>query len=67
MDSARKWSRVSSILATNGRRHGQITIQTPNPKDRLFLKIDLAAGVYLSEVPSSSRFLFRVVKQFCRF
>ncbi len=33
----------------------QITIKTPNPKCRLFLKIlpakDLAAGVYLSEAP----------------
>ncbi len=50
----------------------QITIKTPNPKGRLFfLKIDLlrnlAAGVYLSEAPSPLRFLFGVVKQFCRF
>ncbi len=35
-------------------------------------KIDLykdfyAAGVYLSEAPSLPRFLFGVVKQFCRF
>ncbi len=34
----------------------QITIKTPNPKGRLFLKIDLqwnlAAGFYLSEAPS---------------
>ncbi len=48
----------------------QITIKTPNPKGRLFLKIDLerdlAAGVYLSEAPSPPRFLFGVVKQFCR-
>jgi hypothetical protein len=33
----------------------QITIKTPNPKCRLFLKIDLerelAAGVYVSEAP----------------
>jgi hypothetical protein len=27
----------------------------------------LAAGVYLSEAPSPPRFLFGVVKQFCRF
>jgi hypothetical protein len=37
----------------------------------VFLKIDqlryLAAGVYLSEAPSPSRFLVAVVKQFCRF
>ncbi len=39
----------------------------PNPKCRLFWKIDLAAGVYLSEALSPPRFLFRVVKQFCRF
>jgi hypothetical protein len=49
----------------------QITIKTPNPKGRLFLKInmerDLAADVYLSEAPSPPRFLFGVVKQFCRF
>jgi hypothetical protein len=40
----------------------QITIKKPNPKGRLFLKIDLerdlAAGVYLSEAPSPSSFLF---------
>jgi hypothetical protein len=34
----------------------QISIKTPNPKGRLFFKIDLlrdlAAGVYLSEAPS---------------
>ena len=33
----------------------QISLKTPNPKCRLFLKIDqeryLAAGVYLSEAP----------------
>ncbi len=44
---------------------------TPNPNGRLFFKIDLqrdlAAGVYLSEAPSPPRFLFGVVKQFCRF
>jgi len=42
--------------------------KTPNPKCRLFLKIDqywyLAAGVYLSEAPYPPRFLFGVVKQF---
>jgi hypothetical protein len=36
-------------------RMDQMTIKTPNPKFRLFLKIDLerdlAAGVYLSEAP----------------
>jgi hypothetical protein len=44
----------------------QITVKTPNPKGSLFLKIDLY-GVYLSEAPSPPRFLFGVVKQFCRF
>jgi hypothetical protein len=36
----------------------QITIKTPNPKCRLFLKkvLDLAAGVYLCEAPSPPRF-----------
>jgi hypothetical protein len=29
----------------------QISIKTPNPKCRLFLKIDLTAGVYMSDVP----------------
>ncbi len=47
----------------------QISLKTPNPKCRLFLKIDqeryLAAGVYLSEAPPSHpRFLFGVVKHF---
>jgi hypothetical protein len=46
----------------------QITIKTPNPKGRLFFKIDLewdlAAGVYLYETPFSPGFLFGVVKQF---
>jgi hypothetical protein len=41
----------------------QISIKTPNPKCRLFLKIEqlryLAAGVYLSEAPFPPRFLFR--------
>ncbi len=37
-----------------------ISIKTPNPKCWLFLKIYLAAGVYLPEAPG-------VVKQFCRF
>ncbi len=36
----------------------QITVKTPNPNGRLFVKIylyrDLAAGVYLSEAPSPS-------------
>jgi hypothetical protein len=49
----------------------QLTIKTPNPKGRLFLKIDLlwdlAAGVYPSEAPSPPRFLFGVVKQLCGF
>ncbi len=44
---------------------------TKPPKDGIFSKIgmerDLAAGVYLSEAPSPPRFLFGVVKQFCRF
>jgi hypothetical protein len=42
---------LSSILLMD-----QISIKTPNPKSRLFLKIyqrrDLAAGEYLSEAPS---------------
>jgi hypothetical protein len=29
--------------------------------------MDLVEGVYLSEAPSPPRFLFGVVKQFCRF
>jgi hypothetical protein len=48
----------------------QITIKISNPKCRLFLLDllrDLEAGVYLSEAPSPPRFLFGVVKQFCRF
>jgi hypothetical protein len=49
----------------------QIALKKPNPKCRLFLKIDLyrdlAACVYLSEAPSPLRFLFGVVKQFFRF
>jgi hypothetical protein len=48
----------------------QITTKTPNPKGRLFWKIDLlrdfAAGVYLSPPPLLD-FCFGVVKQFCRF
>ncbi len=44
----------------------QISIKKPNTEWRLFLEIDqqryLAAGVYLSEVPSPPRFLFGVVK-----
>ncbi len=43
------WSKNNVLLMD------QITIKTPNPKCRLFLKIDLkrdlAAGVYLSEAP----------------
>ncbi len=50
---------------------GKISIQNPNPKCLAFLKIYqqryLAAGVYPSEAPSPPRFLFGVVKQFCRF
>ncbi len=46
----------------------QISIKTPNPKCRLFLKIDqyrgLAAGVW---GPLPAKVLFGVVKQFCRF
>jgi hypothetical protein len=42
----------------------QISIKTPNPKYRLFLKIYqhryFAAGVYLSEASSPPRFLFGV-------
>jgi hypothetical protein len=49
----------------------QITIKTSNPEGRIFLKNDLerdlAEGDYLSEAPSPPRFLFGVVKQFCRF
>jgi hypothetical protein len=49
----------------------QITLKTPNPKVRLFLKIDLyrdlAAGVNLSEASSPPRFLFGAASQFCRF
>jgi hypothetical protein len=47
----------------------RIALKTPNPKCRLFLKIEgyLAACVYLSEAPSPPRFLLGVVKQFCRF
>jgi hypothetical protein len=41
----------------------KITIKTPNPKGRLFIKIglqrDLAEGVYLSEAPSPPRFFVR--------
>ncbi len=44
-----------------------LSVKTPNPKGRLFLKIepkrDLAGGVYLSEAPSPPRFLFGMVKQ----
>ncbi len=45
----------------------QISIKTPNPKCRLFLKLNSikATAVYLSEAPSPPRFLFGVVKQFC--
>ncbi len=46
----------------------QIIIKTTGPKGPLFLKIylkrDLAAGVYLPEAPSPPWFLFGVVKQF---
>jgi hypothetical protein len=49
----------------------QKALKTPNPKCRLFLKIDLsrdlAACIYKSEAHSPPRFLFGVVKQFCRF
>jgi hypothetical protein len=49
----------------------QISIKTPNPKGRLFVKLylyrDLAAGVYLSEAPSRPWFLFKVIKQFSGF
>jgi hypothetical protein len=49
----------------------QITIKTPIPKGRLFLKTALlrylAAGVYLSEAPSPPRFLVGLVMQICRF
>jgi hypothetical protein len=44
----------------------QITLKTPNPKCRFFLKIDLygdlAAGVYLTEAPSPPRSMFGVIK-----
>jgi hypothetical protein len=44
----------------------QIIIKTPNTK--VYLKRDLTAGLYLSEAPLPSyRFLFGVVKQFCKF
>jgi hypothetical protein len=49
----------------------QIALKTPNPNCRLFFKIylerDLAACVYKPDAPSPPRFLFGVVKQFCRF
>ncbi len=43
----------------------QIIIKTPNPKDRLFLKIDrysdLAARVYLSEAPPLCYTLYKYI------
>ncbi len=45
-----------------GQYMDQIALKTANPKCRLFLKIDLAACVYLSEAPSPPRFLLGVVK-----
>ncbi len=50
----------------NGTLHGSNSFRDTNPKCRLFLKIDLAACVYLSEAPSPPRFLIGVVKLFCR-
>ncbi len=53
-----RFARLGCKLSPWEGNHGymdQISIKTPNPKCRLFLKIDqlgyLAAGVYLSEVP----------------
>ncbi len=59
-----------TFVVTNRPKHRQkkITIKTPNPKCRHFLKIelyrDLAGG---AEAPSPPRFLFGMVKQFCGF
>ncbi len=48
------------FYGNDGNSMDQITIKTPNPKCRLFLKNvmqrDLAAGVYLSADPSPPRF-----------
>jgi hypothetical protein len=65
-------SKLRFLLETFRRtKRRKIVLIESNDKCRYPKKIDLlrdfAAGVYLSEAPSPPRFVFRVVKQFCRF